>query len=536
MSTKPQDSASSQTGRTMTFALVAAGCIAITAIFKMMNQPASIEEYGKMGQEFYPEFTDPTSATSLQVSVIDTDEVKPMEFSVKQASNGQWVIPSHHNYPADAEDQLAQTASSIIGIKRGAMISRWASDHAKYGVVDPVTDSVSIDEVEGIGKRITIGGPDDTTLASYIVGKKFEDSNNEYYVRHPNEDETYIAELDINLSTKFTDWVNADLLDITSGDVLRLDLNDYSIDEIQGTITGNVESVLNRSTSTDDWKLEGLNEETEQVKTSAVTDTLNALSNMEIAGVRPKQPGLTADLQIDRSALKSQQDLNQLTNDLLSRGFILQPNRENQELLELIAKEGEMFVGAADGLLYRLYFGRAFTGSNEDLEFGMSSTDASDEEESAPKPSDETENGDQAESDPDGKEEETPTEKNGRYVFVRVNFDPTLLGEVITQPVEPQEPAEIKTLQEKLAAAKDQPEETDETKESAEASDSEPSTETEAEETDEQKLARLQEEFAAAQTAYQTQLTAYEEYQQKIEDGEKKAEDLNRRFALWYYV
>ena len=542
MSTKPQDSASSQTGRTMTFALVAAGCIAITAIFKIMNQPASIEEYGKMGQEFYPEFTDPTSATSLQVSVIDTDEVKPMEFSVKQASNGQWVIPSHHNYPADAEDQLAQTASSIIGIKRGAMISRWASDHAKYGVVDPVTDSVSIDEVEGIGKRITIGGPDDTTLASYIVGKKFEDSNNEYYVRHPNEDETYIAELDINLSTKFTDWVNADLLDITSGDVLRLDLNDYSFDEIQGTITGNVQSVLNRSTSTDDWKLEGLNEETEQVKTSAVTDTLNALSNMEIAGVRPKQPGLTADLQIDRSALKSQQDLNQLTNDLLSRGFILQPNRENQELLELIAKEGEMFVGAADGLLYRLYFGRAFTGSNEDLEFGMSSTDASDEEESAPKPSDETETGDQAESDPDGEEEETPTEKNGRYVFVRVNFDPALLGEVITQPVEPQEPAEIKTLQEKIAAAKDQPEETDETKESAEASDAEPSTEAEAEaeaeaeETDEQKLARLQEEFAAAQTAYQTQTTAYEEYQQKIEDGEKKAEDLNRRFALWYYV
>ncbi|MCH1494417.1 MAG: DUF4340 domain-containing protein [Rubripirellula sp.] len=536
MSTKPQDSASSQTGRTMTFALVAAGCIAITAIFKTMNQPASIEEYGKMGQEFYPEFTDPTSATSLQVSVIDTDEVKPMKFSVQQASNGQWVIPSHHNYPADAEDQLAETASSIIGIKRGAMISRWASDHAKYGVVDPVTDSVSIDEVEGIGKRITIGGPDDTTLASYIVGKKFEDSNNEYYVRHPDEDETYIAELDINLSTKFTDWVNADLLDITSGDVLRLDLNDYSIDEIQGTITGNDQSVLTRPTSTDDWKLAGLNEETEQVKNSAVTDTLNALSNMQIVGVRPKQPGLTADLQIDRSAVQSQQALNQLTTDLLSRGFILQPNRENQELLELIAKEGEMFVGAADGLLYRLYFGRAFTGSNEDLEFGMSSTDAPDEDKNAPDTSDETENEDEAESDQDGEQEETPTGNNGRYVFVRVNFDPTLLGELITQPVEPQEPAEIKTLQDKIAAAKDQPEETDETEEPSEASDSEPSAEAEAEETDEQKLARLQEEFSAAQTAYQTQLTAYEEYQQKIEDGEKKADDLNRRFALWYYV
>ncbi len=536
MSTKPQDSASSQTGRTMTFALVAMGCVAITAVFKMMNQPASIEEYGKMGQEFYPEFTDPTSATSLQVSVIDTEEVKPMEFSVKQASNGQWVIPSHHNYPADAEDQLAQTASSIIGITRGAMISRWASDHAKYGVVDPVTDSVSIDEVEGIGKRITVGGPDDSTLASYIVGKKFDDSNNQYYVRHPDEDETYIAELDINLSTKFTDWVNTDLLDINNSDILRLDLNDYSFDELQGTITGNIQSVLERPTSTDDWTLAGLNEETEQVKTSAVTDTLSALSNMEFAGVRPKQPGLTADLQIDRSALKSQRDLDQLSQDLLSRGFILQPNREDQQLLELIAREGEMFVGAADGLLYRLYFGRAFTGSNEDLEFGMSSSDGSSSDESEQKASDEAESeGEESESDQDDEQEETTSGKPGRYVFVRVNFDPALLGEVIAQPEEPQEPAEIKTLQEKVAAAKEQ---TDDTEEKPQENEPEAAGDdnAEAEETDEQKLARLQEEFAAAQTAYQTQLTAYEEYQQKIEDGKEKADDLNRRFALWYYV
>ena len=31
------------------------------------------------------------------------------------------------------------------------------------------------------------------------------------------------------------------------------------------------------------------------------------------------------------------------------------------------------------------------------------------------------------------------------------------------------------------------------------------------------KLARLQEEFTAAQAAYQTELAAFEEYQQKIE-------------------
>ena len=558
MSTKPQDSASSQTGqkadataspsqsrRTMIFVVAAVGCLALTGLFEAMNRPAKIEEYGKMGQEFYPEFTDPTEATSLTVSVIDQEEVKPLEFSVKQASNGQWVIPSHHDYPADAADQLAKTASSIIGIKRGAMISRWESDHAKYGVVDPITDSVSINQIEGIGKRITIGGPDETTLASYIIGKKYEDSDNQYYVRHPNEGETYIAELDINLTTKFGDWVNTDLLDITSENVRRLDLNDYSFDEIQGTLTGNVQSVLSRDSSTDDWKLDGLDEETEQINDSSLGDTLNTLANLEIIGVRPKQPGLTADLQIDRDALKSQRDLDRLSSDLLSRGFILQPNRENQELLELISREGEMFVGAEDGLLYRLYFGRAFTGSNEDLEIGMTSAEVP---EATTK---EAENSESAEEQTEESEDAPSSGKPGRYVFVRVNFDPSLLGEVQTKPEEPQQPAEIKELQEKIAAAAEtseeesvQPTEDSATEDSAtEEKTSEETTNEDADseeaaqvETDEQKLSRLQEEFSAAQTAYQTELSAYEDYTKKIEDGKAKSEDLNRRFALWYYV
>ncbi|MEC8474097.1 MAG: DUF4340 domain-containing protein [Planctomycetota bacterium] len=569
MSTETQDSASSQTeqeasstpasnlsGRTMVFVGVAVGCLVITGLFDAISRPAAIEEFGKMGQEFYPEFTDPTTATSLTVSVIDPEEVKPLQFSVKQSDDtGQWVIPSHHDYPADAADQLAKTASSIIGIKRGAMISRWESDHAKYGVVDPETDSVSIDQIEGIGKRITIGGPNEATLASYIVGKKNEDSTNQYFVRHPNEAETYIAELDINLTTKFGDWVNTDLLEITNGDIVRLDLNDYSFDEIQGTITGNIESVLTRDSSSADWELEGIDVETEQVKTTAVTETLTALTSLEIAGVRPKQAGLTPDLQIDRAALRSQGDFDRLSRDLLSRGFLLQPNRENQELLELISREGEMFVGASDGLLYRLYFGRAFTGSNEDLEIGLSSDSTEEEGEEAP--SDEEAAGDSAE-DKEKSGEETPSGKPGRYVFVRVNFDATLLGDVLSKPEEPQEPAEIQELKEKIAAAAEEAateetapesetegsteeegtEEETPDEEDTQEQDEEDSSEQEAEavESDEEKLARMQEEFTAAQAAYQTELAAFEEYQQKIEDGTEKAVELNRRFAKWYYV
>ena len=94
--------------------------LAITGAAEWANRPAAIKEFGRVGEEFYSDFVDPTLATSLEVFVFDADAVKPKEFRVERLDNGRWVIPSHHNYPADAEEQLAKTASSVIGIKRGA--------------------------------------------------------------------------------------------------------------------------------------------------------------------------------------------------------------------------------------------------------------------------------------------------------------------------------------------------------------------------------------------------------------------------------
>ena len=82
----------------------------------------------------------------------------------------------------------------------------------RYGVVNPKTKSVDVEEVEGIGKRLTLRGKDDSVLVDLIIGKKVEDQDGSYYVRHPDEDEVYITELDIDLSTKFTDWIDSDLL------------------------------------------------------------------------------------------------------------------------------------------------------------------------------------------------------------------------------------------------------------------------------------------------------------------------------------
>ena len=116
----------------------------------------------------------------------------------------------------------------------------------------------------------------------------------------------------------------------------------------------------------------------------ALTDIISTLDNFEIAGVRPKQEGLTADLALDMERILAepavtrnafaQRMVSEINRDLLSRGFRLQPGQSGApDDISLLALQGELRAGTNEGLAYRLYFGRAFAGSQDDLEIGLSS-------------------------------------------------------------------------------------------------------------------------------------------------------------------
>lgn len=546
--------------QTWLFAGGAAICIALTVAFEFSSRPAEIAEYGRVGEQFYPEFVDPTLAKSLEVFVFDKDNVTVKDFAVKQADNGRWVIPSHHNYPADANDQLAETASSVIGIRRGAMVTRWPADHARYGVVDPNQSSLNVEEVEGVGSRVVLRADDESILADYIVGDKVDETSDEFYVRHPEEDEVYIAALDIDLSTRFTDWIDTDLLDVFSSDFRELTINDYSFDELKGTVTTSEVSTLSRESSSDSWKLTGLNEATEEVDKDAVRETLTALSDLTIKGVRPKQKGLTPDLTLDRSIVKSQSQVERIQGDLLARGFLLQQDKESGDL-GLIAREGEIHAATDDGLVYRLHFGRAFTGSEEELETGLGSSDgntvpnggkessyAADGNDSKskedPKPdvdTDESESGND-EGDSPADESGSDSSKPGRYVFVSVEFDEKHLKGLPEKPVRPEKPSEL--------AAADANDEDNGNEAACDSSDhakseSDKDAKSEQDETDgenesEDPLAEIRKEYEEALKEYEDDLKEYEDdvkdREQKVNDGKEKAEEYNRRFAEWYYV
>ncbi|MDV6029414.1 MAG: DUF4340 domain-containing protein [Phycisphaera sp. RhM] len=525
-----------ETRRTVLYAAAAILCLLITGVIELATRPAVIAEYGKVGKEFFPEFRDPTLASALNVAVIDPDQVEAKQFSVERNANGQWVIPSHHNYPADAEDQLARTASSVLGIKRGAMVTRWQADHARYGVVDPKTDTLEVGQVEGVGKRLTLRGEDDSVLADYIIGKQVEDEFDQYYVRHPDEDEVYVATLNIDLSTRFSDWINTDLFDISQSDVVNVSLNDYQFDELKGTVTQREVTTLHRETSLDDWKMDGIDDATEQVNKDAIRDTVNAIANLDIVGVRPKQTGLTPDLQLDRDALGSQPDVDRLQSDLLSRGFLLQPVQDNPDTLKLISREGELATATNDGLVYNLYFGRVFTGSQEELELGFANHPDEASEDAGDSDSADGDNENSDETDSRDENETGNSGKPGRYVFVTVNFDQQFLGEAPEKPTKPEMPEELSAAEAETDEATPKESESSDDTQAADENESSESTESPDEQDEADRLKELRESYDAEMEAYNDALEEWQSHQDKIEQGKEKAESLNRRFAQWYYV
>ena len=128
------------TSRTLTFLVVAVVSAAAAVSTWFGSRPAVIEGFADVGQAFSPKFEDPLTATSLTVVEFNDKTKEAQSFSVRQTDNGNWVIPSHHDYPAEARDRLARTAASLIGVRKTAVQSRAKDDWKNYSVVDPAAE------------------------------------------------------------------------------------------------------------------------------------------------------------------------------------------------------------------------------------------------------------------------------------------------------------------------------------------------------------------------------------------------------------
>jgi hypothetical protein len=439
------------TTRTIIFGVAAVVAVSMGFATSIWVEPKDPDKFSDEGTEFFPKFTDPGQAKSIEVSIFNQASSSAETFRVA-FKDGLWTIPSHNDYPADGEEQLGKTAASVIGITRDSLESESKDDHEAMGVVDPLDDTIA--SGEGRGTKVKLLDGEGNTLVDYIIGKPAEDDPTRYYIRNAEEERTYLVKLDINLSTRFADWVEPDLLDVERNDIIDLYIDDYALVEKKlpdGSNELDIEEGermrLHRESGGFQWTLDGLDAATETLKTGVVNAMLTALDDLRFIGVRPKPDFFDAVLRGEVQV--SPTDLSLIARSLQAKGYYLtRPSADGN--LGLFSREGSLVVGTADGVSYQLLVGNVFVGTQTEIEIGGESEEAAETSEPAEEPPAE---GDSAADDASGaedteaaeneaatEEELAPGEQRSRYLFILTEFDEALLGPRPEPPVMPMPP------------------------------------------------------------------------------------------------
>jgi len=345
-----------ETRKTLTIGALGLLLLGVT----MLTAPrrSTPDEFGDRGQVFFPDFTDPNAATTLEVIEFeeDTASAKPFKVTFK---NGVWTIPSHHDYPADGKDRLAKTAAGLIGLTKDDFRTANVADYEACGVIDPLDESAT--SLKGRGKRVTIKDADDHVLADLILGKKLEDHPEYRFVRVPDQKRVYVTRSDLDVSTKFSDWIEPDLLEVERNDIDSVTIRDYSIDERFYTI--DQRDVLALTRKGDTWSANRMGSGKE-VDTGKMNGLLRALDDLSIVGVRPKPAGLSDDLKKAGGKVPLTQDNLQA---LQEKGYYF--TRDGN----LLSNDGEVEVKTDKGADYILRFGEVLYGRGDAVSAGDSS-------------------------------------------------------------------------------------------------------------------------------------------------------------------
>jgi hypothetical protein len=350
------------------------------------------------------------------------------------------------------------------------------------GVIDPLDAKVTT--LKGRGKRVTLRDASDKVLADFIIGNEIKGSERkeagggQRYVRVPGQKRIYGVNVKADLSTRFADWIETNLLKVDATKIRRIVFDNYKLQEAEdrsGLVLQRGEKLtIERKDSSSPWSMDGIpaDQELSEDKLRSLTD---ALGDLKIVGIRPKPPGLKDP---NQPGLKLTLPI---VASLQSKGFFLTKQG-------LFSDRGDVIVKTDEGVVYTLRYGGTFFGTGEELTAGQAD--------------DVEKKGEDAKKGAPKKAEGTP---ENRFLMVTVSFDPT----VIPKP---------KSLEPKLETAI-----TPNTLVDIPSNAFAPNP------TDPKYLAEQKE---AEEKAKQDKA----DYEKKIAEGEKKVKELVDRFGPWYYV
>ncbi len=469
----------SELAKTLVYVSVAVVClIASVVVVRSNSVDFSEESINDLKQPFFPRFTDPLVAARLEIVKWDESAGQPREFEIRKDADGKWTIPSRYNYPTDLRDQLAQAATSLIGLIKENSVSDDAADHASYKVVDPREAKVGD---TGVGTFVRMADQSNNTLAELIIGEPFPGEPDLRYVAVPKFDRVYVAKVDTSkLSTNFKDWINKDLLQLNTGQIDHVVLHDYSIDPTKNPpyIGGDVIKVTYNATAppAEQWSLADL-PAGKELDRKKLNDMLQAFGQLQIVDVRAKPTALGRGLSGQEGLQLSQQ----LVEGLAARGYYIIPVPEGG--IQLLSKQGEINIALRNGVEYVLRFGE----KAQDLGSDVSEVNPADP-------------------------------NNSRYLLIVARFNEQELPRPTYQdlPAEPGDPAG----------------------ESAPATDpTQPRFSIiNLEEIKSQGLKTAADYQALREEIEKQNALVRERYQRQVEQGQKLAQELNDRFSGWFYI
>jgi hypothetical protein len=558
-----------------TLSVIAVAVVLLAAAFATRMSAPSAASTDAVGKVLFPELDDPLKAKRMRIVQFDEGTSRAKEFEVAQA-NGVWSLPSHKNYPADAKDQMAAAAGSLVDLKPLGIVSKNAQDHELYGVVEPKPSEDQLGN-SGVGKLVVLEDGAKKPLVRLIIGKedKTAAKNDEMgagqtelrFVRVQGQDPVYRVALKTNkFSTKFADWIETDLLKLNPWDIADIKLRDYSVTDAV-TQSGAYAPVLNKRADIDlsfddktsKWNLKELLEykgkaaveaklaDDEELNIAKLNDLKNGLGSLKIMDVARKPEKMSANLKADKDFTN---DVDVL-RDLVRRGFLPVPVGDDQ--VEIVSNDGEVTVQMKDGVEYVLRFGAVAgidMGSDDDKKKDDSKADAKSDDKKDDEKSADDKGGDKKNGD--------KKDKGGlsRYIMVMAHFNDKLLPKPELEPLpEHKKPAAKEDSAKEDSAKADDAKKGDAKKgdakstkgdaKSAKADDKKSATVKDAKadakssdaKSDEAPTEEDQDALEARRDKVEKDnIRKQEAYDDKVKAGQQRAKELNSRFADWYYV
>ncbi|MCL2622417.1 MAG: DUF4340 domain-containing protein [Planctomycetaceae bacterium] len=477
------------------------GIAVVLLLFAWLVQP---REHGIVtddiiGKQLLENFTDPSQVKELQIVKYIPESGDLIDFRVADVG-GKWCIPSHQNYPADADEQMGLVASAFVDQKvldiaykdTGSLDLR--EMHATYGVLDP--ESKSLGTGDSVGVKVKFIGDNQRILAALVIGKEVENTGGrQSYVRVPEQNTVYVMAINKDhLSTKFDDWVEKNLLDISSYDLNSVRMQDYSTDLVETEHGIAMVPIFhsffkvgyNPMSLSDKWQLDMLQRldprtgqrmdvtlaPDEMLNESKLEEMRQAFDDLKIIDVLRKPESIASAQRAGEVFVKSTEDIDTLQNV----GYMLHAREtaDGMTAIRIYSRQGEAFIDMNDGIVYHLMFGN-LTGTNI-ADSASAST---------------SESGGESTADI-GISAATNVLSANRYLMILADFDESIV----------EKPAPVPLIEVP-------------------------------EDADEQEIARLK-QLRDSDERYNKQLE--DEYLAAIDTGKRRAQELNRRFADWFFV